>query len=303
MTLLATPSKAPVTRRRFLTAGACAAGGFALYAGEIERHWIEITRRDVVLPGLPSAFDGFRVAQLSDIHMDEYTEPFFLRDAVSQINRLKPDAVFFTGDLVTHQLLPKKFSIGPAWQGANILSELHCAHRYGVLGNHDALIGVEKITEALTANGISVLNNLSVPIESGGARIWLSGVGDVLEGKADPDVAIPAPIRNLPHEPIILLCHEPDFVDDLLALPSGQSVALMLSGHSHGGQIRRALRRPAHYPEFGQKVCAGMVSLWTDATPRQSRPRHSRCSLPIRLPARDFCSSRCVPLEGTCAKL
>ncbi len=72
-----------MTRRRFLLSSACAGGGLAIYGGEIERHWIEITHRDVFIPGLPQAFDGFRVAQLSDIHMDEFTEPFFLRDAVT----------------------------------------------------------------------------------------------------------------------------------------------------------------------------------------------------------------------------
>ncbi len=82
MTVSRSPAKLPITRRRFLLASACAGAGLALYAGEVERHWIEITHRDVFLSGLPQAFDGFRVAQLSDIHLDEYTEPFFLRDAV-----------------------------------------------------------------------------------------------------------------------------------------------------------------------------------------------------------------------------
>jgi len=62
----------------------------ALYSGEIERHWIEVTRREIALRGLPGAFDGFRIAQLSDIHMDEYTEPFFLRHIVEETNRLGP---------------------------------------------------------------------------------------------------------------------------------------------------------------------------------------------------------------------
>ncbi len=53
--------------------------GLALYSTEVERHWLQITRRDVVLPGLHPAFDGMRIAQLSDIHMDEYNEPLFLR--------------------------------------------------------------------------------------------------------------------------------------------------------------------------------------------------------------------------------
>ena len=113
-----------ITRRRFLTASACAGAGLALYAGEIERHWIEITRRDVFLPGLPAAFDGFRLAQLSDIHMDEFTEAFLLRDAVNHINRLNPDAVFLSGDYVTHELLPKRFAVGAAWQCANLLNQL-----------------------------------------------------------------------------------------------------------------------------------------------------------------------------------
>jgi hypothetical protein len=60
-------------------------GGLALYAGEIARHWIEVSSRDVFLPGLPPAFDGFRIAQISDIHMDEFTEAFFVRDVVDRV--------------------------------------------------------------------------------------------------------------------------------------------------------------------------------------------------------------------------
>ena len=79
-------------------------------AGEFERHWIEIAHRDVFLPGLPQAFDGFRIAQLSDIHLDEYMEPFLVGDAVHHINSMNPDAVFLTGDFVTKGILPTKFA-------------------------------------------------------------------------------------------------------------------------------------------------------------------------------------------------
>jgi predicted MPP superfamily phosphohydrolase len=118
-----------MTRRRFLVGGSLVAGGLALYGGEIERHWIEITHRDVFIPGLPQAFDGFRIAQLSDIHMDEYTEPFFLRDAVRHINSLNPDVVFLTGDFVTNGLSPKRFAVGAAWQCANLLNMPLCCSR------------------------------------------------------------------------------------------------------------------------------------------------------------------------------
>jgi predicted MPP superfamily phosphohydrolase len=251
------PSQPPITRRRFLLASACAGAGLALYAGEIERHWIEITRRDVFLPGLPQEFDGFRVAQLSDIHMDEYTEPFFLRDAVAHVNRLSPDAVFLTGDFVTHELLPRRFSIGPAWQCANLLNQLLCPHRYAVLGNHDVMVGRKHLIAALTANSIAVLDNAYLPIERAGGRFWLAGLDDPVEGDPDPAAAIPASIRNVPHEPIVLLCHAPDYVDDLLTLPAGKAVALMISGHTHGGQIRLPLIGPVALPELGRKYVEG----------------------------------------------
>ncbi len=249
--------KLHTTRRRFLTASACAAAGLALYAGEIERHWIEITRRDIFLPGLPTAFDGFRAAQLSDIHLDQFTEPFFLRDAVNHINRLNPDAVFLTGDYVTLELLPRRFLIGPAWQCARLLNNLQCPNRYAVLGNHDVLIGHNQVIAALSANGITVLDNACLPIERASGRFWLAGVDDPVAGNPDPGAAIPASIRGVPHEPIVLLCHAPDYADQLRTLPAGKAVALMLSGHTHGGQIRLPLAAPLALPELGRKYVEG----------------------------------------------
>ncbi len=248
---------APMTRRRFMLGSACAGGALAIYGGEIERHWIEITHRDVFIPGLAQAFDGFRVAQLSDIHLDDYTEPFFLRDAVRHINELNPDAVFLTGDFVTHELLPVRFSIGPAWQCANLLKQIQCPHRYAVMGNHDVIVGSELVSEALTTNGITVLINGHVAIERAGARFWLAGLDDPVAGEPDPGAAIPASIRNVAHEPIILLCHAPDYADDLIVVPEGQAVSLMLAGHSHGGQIRLPIVGPLVLPDLGRKYIEG----------------------------------------------
>jgi len=257
MTVSGTLSKAPITRRRFLIASACAGAGLALYGGEVERHWIEVTHRDVFLPGLHQAFDGFRIAQLSDIHLDNFTEPFFLRDAVRHINGMNPDAIFLTGDFVTKGLLPRRLSIASAWQCANLLNKLECPHRYAVLGNHDVLISREVVTEALSANAITVLDNAHVPIERAGGRIWLAGLDDPVVGQPDPDLAMPQSIRNVPHEPIVLLCHAPDYVDDLLIVPVGQAPSLMLSGHTHGGQVRMPLVGPMILPPLGHKYVEG----------------------------------------------
>jgi len=249
------------TRRRFLTAGLCGAAGLVLYSGEIERHWIEVTQWDINLRALPAAFDGMRIAQISDIHMDEFTEPFFLHQVIDRVNQLKPDAVFLTGDFVTANFVPTprsmRFSRGAAWQCANILTGLECRLLYAVLGNHDFGVGASQVSAALEANGITVLRNACLPIERVGGRIWLAGIDDPLTGHPDLESAIPEPIRNQPDEPIVLLCHAPDYADRLLAYPAGQAVDLMMSGHSHGGQIRVPLLGALVLPPMGRKYIQG----------------------------------------------
>ena len=257
MTVSRNLSKAPISRRRFLLWGACAGAGLALYGGEGERHWIEITHHDVSLPGLSPAFDGYRIAQLSDIHLDEFTEPFLLLDAIHDINSMNPDAVFITGDFVTYGILPSKYAMGSAWQCADLLRQLECPHRYAVVGNHDVLLSRAAVIESLLANGITVLDNAYLPIERDGARFWLAGVDDPVEGLPIPELAIPESIRSVAREPIVLLCHAPDYVDALLPTPAGRALSLMLSGHTHGGQVRIPLVGATTLPPLGRKYVAG----------------------------------------------
>jgi uncharacterized protein len=246
-----------VTRRQFFKTAVCGVGGLAVYAGEIERHWLETSRYEVAIPGLAPEFDGYRVVQLSDIHMDEFTEPFFVRDAVNHINQLAPDAIFITGDFVTHQIAPRKFAEGSAWQCANILTGLKCPQRYAIYGNHDVLVSEDIVGSALRDNGIAVLRNEYLPLERGRARLWLAGLDDPVNGQPDPEAAIPTKIRNQAGEPVILLCHAPDYVDDLRTQTAAQSVSLVLSGHTHGGQVRIPLMPLVHLPPLGRKYVEG----------------------------------------------
>jgi predicted MPP superfamily phosphohydrolase len=257
MAVSATTSQRPITRRKFLRNSLIAAAGLAVYAGEVERHYITVTRHSVAIPGLPSAFDGARIAQLSDIHLDEFTEPIFLEHAVNLVNDLDPDYVFLTGDFVTYELGTLQFERGAAWQCANILRNLKCPERYAILGNHDVMVGSNEVRTAFNDNGIPMLVNTCTPIERGGARIWLAGLDDATEGHPRVDLAIAERIRGVAKEPVILLCHEPDIADRIIQTPAGQSVSLMLSGHTHGGQVRFPLIGPVNLPELGRKYIEG----------------------------------------------
>jgi predicted MPP superfamily phosphohydrolase len=250
-----------MTRRRFLGTTLFGCAGLAVYSGEIERHWIETTHPEIRLPSLPPAFDGMRIAQLSDIHLDEFTEPFLLRQAVEQINRMQPDAVLLTGDFVSYEISPRKFSEKSAWQCAEILSELQCPERYAVLGNHDHWLSGKEVAQALAANRIPVLINSCLPLERSGSRIWLAGIDDPVCGRPDPAKAIPASIRNIEGQPLIAMCHAPDYADHLRMHPAGKSIALMLSGHTHGGQVRLPFVGALDLPPGGRKYVQGLFQL------------------------------------------
>lgn len=247
-----------LTRRSLLSTGILGAAGMALYAGEVARHWIDETHQDIYLPNLPAAFDGVRIVQFSDIHLEEFTEPFFLRRVIEHINRIAPDYVFITGDYVTADRKRRSTALHAAWVCGNMLRELQAPQRFASLGNHDHGVGVQAVTEALVEQGTPVLCNAFTPIERGGARIWLVGLDDPVEGRPDPDGSIPELIRNRPNEPIIALCHAPDYVDTMLRHDSGRAVDLMLCGHTHGGQVRLPFLGPLALPYMGHKYVEGM---------------------------------------------
>ena len=261
MAFFPSSSSRTITRRGLLKTAALSAGGLALYSAEVARHRIDVTQRKIRLKGLPETFDGMRVVQLSDIHLDEYSEPWFIRHVVERINQMQPDMVLLTGDYISEGVSTRKFSIGAAWQCANILKGLTCPRVYSVLGNHDVGVSAKEVSTALRDNGIPVLINAYVPIERDGARFWLAGLQDPVVGIPEPERAIPEKIRHIPNEPVVLMCHAPDYVDTLLLHPAGNAVNLMLSGHTHGGQVRFPLVGALELPVMGKKYVEGLFRL------------------------------------------
>jgi uncharacterized protein len=227
------PSTTKINRRRFLQISALAASGCLIgYAGLWDRHHLEVVEQAIRLRRLPEAFHGLRLVQVSDIHYDEYAEPSFIREMVRRINTLHPDVVVLTGDFVTDGVQPRHLSARLSYPCAEILSGIQCPHRFASLGNHDTLVGWEVVVDALKVHGIPTLLNSSLPVERDGARLWFAGIRSSSEDFPELHEAMPA--LASPNEPVILLAHEPDYA--LHAAKYG--VDLMLSGHTHGGQIR-----------------------------------------------------------------
>ena len=247
------------TRRSFLlgSGAVLAAGGLALYSSEVARHEISIVTQTIAIRRLPEAFENLRVVQISDIHFDEYTEPSFVQRIVDHVNRLTPDLLLLTGDFVSYGPLPVSFGAQAAPLCANVLRGLQCPQRYAVMGNHDTVVGVPLIIEALAHANIPVLLNNFVPIERDGQRIWLSGVADPASSKPDLYYAIPPH----PDGPILLMAHAPDYADVVVAHPRGHLVDFMLSGHSHGGQVRLPIIGPLVLPPMGRKYVEGLFHL------------------------------------------
>ena len=259
-TIRVTP-ETKLTRRNLLRGAALGAGALALYSGEIERHWIDHRKISIPIAGMSEAMDGFRIVQVSDIHLEEFTEPSFLRDAVRRVNAMKPDAVVLTGDFITTSTRSTDFPEKAAQLCAEILNGLECRSVHGILGNHDAQVNPAAVTTILEAHGIPILRNQHVPLEHGGGRLWLAGIDDMLAGRPDLDKTIPPQIRNIPNEPVILLGHEPDPALKILRQPAGASVRLMLSGHTHGGQVRLPFVGALKLPPLGERFAEGLFSL------------------------------------------
>lgn len=254
MTSSPTPT---TTRRAFLTGSAALAAGMVVYSGEFARHEIDITHRTIFLRNLPSGFRGLRIAQLSDIHLDEYTEPFFLEKIVGHVNSLAPDIVLLTGDFITRGALTFIAVHHALERCAGILQTLRCPDRYAVLGNHDVTVGALLVTSALESRGIPVLRNQFVPLVRGGESLYLGGTADPGTDIPDLNLAVPAQ----PSGPVILMAHAPDFADFVATHPRGPNVDLMLSGHSHGGQIRLPFLGPLVLPPMGRKYVEGPYQL------------------------------------------
>jgi predicted MPP superfamily phosphohydrolase len=195
-----------------------------LRAAMIEPHQIEITHQTIAVEKLPAEFRGLRIVQLSDVHHSPFLDEERINEAVRMANDLRPDMVALTGDYISHS----RDYIAPC---ARALGRLRAAHGvFAVLGNHDHWTDGAMMRDALADQGIRVLCNESTRIERGSSHIRLAGIDDMMVKRDDLRQALEETSWD---ETRILLSHNPAIIRE--AARAG--VDLVLSGHTHGGQI------------------------------------------------------------------
>lgn len=215
----------PFALERFFSVNACVAAAVAA-CGLRERGLrnildLQVVEHDVVMPGLPAPFEGFRLLQLADLHCDLDTR---VMERIGERMASTPhDAVVLTGDYHNDVRAPFHRSLA---EMLRFLPSLHPL-RFAILGNHDFLEKVAPLEEA----GLPFLLNESVAIERGGKRLWICGVDDPHFFRTHDLKLARAAIPK--QEPAILLSHSPETYREA----AGLGYSLQLSGHTHGGQI------------------------------------------------------------------
>lgn len=197
---------------------------FARYA-LAEANSLSIEKIEIRLARLPKKLDGFRMVHLSDIHHSPFTHLDHIRRAVKVSNQLKPDMFVLTGDYVSHE--PEY--IEPV---AEIMGRLESEHgTFACLGNHDHWTDAEHVTRSFRSAGITMFINEGIRFNARGASMWLAGVDDYMVGKTD----LPAALHgSFPDEMKLVLAHNPVIIRQA----ARYGVDLVLSGHTHGGQVK-----------------------------------------------------------------
>jgi predicted MPP superfamily phosphohydrolase len=225
------------SRRRFLeqtamlvSATPFVAAGYGLLYGRLD---VEVVRQRIRLAHLPKVFEGFRIAQLSDVHIGPFTTADYIRHCVTITNGLNPDLVVLTGDYI---------SWNPQAEGEAVraLAGLRAPHGvFGCLGNHEQEGEIEEsITRLFAAQGIRILRQERAPIRLSGETLNLIGIDEPRGEEWERDVYRRLQqVKGLvmPRTVNILLLHYPAVFDYVTEL--GIAIDLTLAGHTHGGQL------------------------------------------------------------------
>ena len=198
------------------------------YTAILER-FLTVAAAEIPIANLPAPFDGTRLLFLSDVHAGPFLSQGALARVFARLATLKADVVIHGGDMATSNVQEIRHHEDAV---ARLTAPLGA---FAVFGNHDHYTSdIEGVGRFFESCGVRVLNNDAIAVSRGGARIALAGIDDWNSGRPDLDLAMVRSGEVAPGAPIVLISHNPD--PSLEAAARG--VALTLSGHTHGGQVR-----------------------------------------------------------------
>ena len=235
-----------MNRRDFLkitgiTAAGVAVSSVSFLALGNEAQHIVVERVQLPVVDLPPSLEGFRIAQLSDFHLEPLTKIELVQRAVAITNSLKPDVIVLTGDYVWHQV-ESIFDLAPE------LAKLNAKHGIvPVIGNHDIWGGLDIIKAGFKNAGLPLYINQGVQLVEGKSSLHLACLDDGWSGTPDLEAAMENWVDG---SPVVLLLHEPDLAD---RYSSDSRISLQLAGHTHGGQVRFPFLGAVILPYLGQK--------------------------------------------------
>ena len=189
-----------------------------------EAKTVELERVDIKIKNLQKEY---KIVQLSDVHIGGLIDAKFIKNIVNRVNKLKPDLVVITGDLVDVDI---KYARKALYELKSLSSTYGT---YFIAGNHEYFHGLQKIIKEIKNLGITVLENQNVYIGEEGVGFNLAGVYDIMGYRMEqyePDLQ--KALKNKQDAPTVLLAHQPKYIEEV---ESG--VDLILSGHTHGGQL------------------------------------------------------------------
>lgn len=186
----------------------------------------DIVPISIAIPGLDPAFQGYRLVQISDIHLGQWLTPERLDGVVDLINLQNPDLVAITGDFISYVFEPLDRDL------ADSLKKLRPRDAtVAVLGNHDHWVEAGGIRDLMRKSSVKDLSNDVFTLIRERAELHIAGVDSIMVNQDRLDLVMG---KLPPQGPAILLAHEPDFAD--ISAKTGR-FCLQLSGHSHGGQF------------------------------------------------------------------
>ena len=214
----------------------------------IERNIVQVNRYKIPIENLPLSFHGFTLAQLTDLHLGFLVSESFVEGIVQRTNGLRTDAIVCTGDYVHERNTLEE--IDRVWP---ILAKLEARHGvYSVLGNHDHWADADRSLYWLDRTGQNIRHQCR-PIYNDGERILIGGAGDYWEDELRVDKTFACSDED---ECRILLAHNPDSVDTHFQTP----ISLVLSGHTHGGQVVVPFLGAPILPVKNKNYSSGLIS-------------------------------------------